>query len=68
MHALIPIILSRIVAGIIAGGAAAVPTIAQGEPAAVPASLEELIIQAIMAVSAAAIFYFRQRAKKKDPQ
>lgn len=67
MNPLIVAVISRIAAGAI--GAAAVPTVSQGEPAIVPTSMEELAVQAITAVAAVAVVWVRQYlAEKKAKQ
>lgn len=63
MSPLVIAILSRLAAGAI--GAAAVPTVSQGEPAIVPTSLEELAVQAITAVAAVAVVWVRQYLAEK---
>lgn len=64
MNPIVSVILSRVVAGALGIGAAAVPTVASGEPTAIPATLEELAVQLIMAVAGIAVFYARKKLQK----
>lgn len=61
MNAIISLLLSRIVGAAVIGGAAAVPSISAGEPAAIPATVEELVVQIIMAVAGIGVFYARRK-------
>lgn len=61
MNAIASILLSRVVGALALGGAAAVPAISAGEPAAIPATIEEAVIQLIMAVAGIGIFYARTK-------
>lgn len=61
MNAIVSLLLSRIVGAAVIGGAAAVPSVASGQPAALPSSLDELVVQLIMAVAGIGIFYARRK-------
>lgn len=61
MNPIVSILLSRIVGALVIGGAAAVPTVSSGEPTAIPATLEELVVQIIMAVAGIGVFYARRK-------
>lgn len=61
MNAIVSLLLSRIVGAAVIGGAAAVPSISAGEPAAIPATVEELVVQIIMAVAGIGVFYARRK-------
>lgn len=65
MNAIVSLLLSRIVGAAVIGGAAAVPTISAGEPTVIPATLEELAVQLIMAVAGIGVFYARQKFAPK---
>lgn len=64
MNPLVTTILARVVAGLAASGAAAVPTISNGEPTAIPATMEEAVIQALLAIIAVGVVYLRKKVSK----
>ena len=55
--------VARIVIGAAAGGAVAVPTIVNGQPTALPVTIEEAIAQVILALVSAGVIYLRKRLK-----
>lgn len=61
MNAIVSLLLSRIVGAAVVGGAAAVPAISAGEATAIPATIEEAVIQLIMALAGIGIFYARSK-------
>ena len=62
MNPLIPIVLSRVAAVAAAGGAVAVPSVNSGAPVVpVPGSLEEGIVQLVLAVISLAAYWYQKR-------
>lgn len=62
MNPIIPIVLSRLAAVAAAGGVVAVPSVNSGAPVVpVPASLEEGIVQVILAAISLAAYWYQSR-------
>lgn len=62
MNPIIPIVLSRLAAVAAAGGVVAVPSVNSGAPVVpVPTSLEEGIVQVILAAISLAAYWYQSR-------
>ena len=64
MNPVVTTILTRVVAGLAVSGAAAVPTISSGEPTAIPATMEEAIVQVLLALIAVGVVYLKKKVSK----
>lgn len=64
MNPFLGLLLSRVVGALAIGGAVAVPSVANGQPVAIPLTWEEAVIQVVLGLVGLGIFYARQRLAK----